>query len=176
MFNVDTMFNKKNINIPNTVSLIRLLLIPFFCFALINNQKTASVIFFLVIFLGDGIDGFLSRKLNQETYFGKIFDGVIDTVFFYSALVIITIIGKMSLIYLVLLLLPRLLTFFRELIKFLKTKKLTYESSTYRRMIALFIFILIFISLFKKDINLGALIVVIANYLALGLEWFFPRY
>ena len=170
------MFNNKNINIPNIVSFIRLFIIPFFCWALLNNNKTASIIFFLVIFLGDGLDGFLARQLNQETSFGKVFDGLIDTIFLYSALILITLTGKMSLIYLLLLLIPRQLTFFKELIRYQKIKKISYNTSTYRRMTAILVFTLIFISFFRSSINSVALMVIIVNYLAIGLEWFFPKY
>lgn len=166
----------KKINWPNSITLLRLVLIPFFCIFLINQRKIESMLLLLVIFIGDGIDGFLSRKFNQETYFGRIFDAIVDTIFLYSALITITFLGKLSLIYLVLLFIPRLLTFFIMVIKFFKTGRITYKTSRYRRMAALLLFILIFVSIFKSDVNIGALIIIIANYLGLCLELFFPKY
>ena len=57
--------------IPNVLTMIRLLLVPVFV--------TASVT--------DALDGFLARKLNQITDFGKLFDPLADKLMVLTALV-----------------------------------------------------------------------------------------
>ncbi len=74
---------EKRLNIPNTLSIIRLLLFP--VIFLLITKSTASnypyliFVFFLAIAL-DFFDGYLARKLSQETELGKILDPVADKI------------------------------------------------------------------------------------------------
>ena len=59
------------------------------------NQKTilfvTSGVIFVVAMLTDFIDGFLARKNNEITLFGKIFDPIADKIITTSALVMLSI-------------------------------------------------------------------------------------
>ncbi|WP_164995887.1 CDP-alcohol phosphatidyltransferase family protein [Miniphocaeibacter massiliensis] len=64
--------------IPNIISIFRIILIPFFVFQMINgNTLNAGLI---LIFSGftDFIDGYLARKFNWITDFGKVLDPAAD--------------------------------------------------------------------------------------------------
>ncbi|BDY05142.1 MULTISPECIES: CDP-diacylglycerol--glycerol-3-phosphate 3-phosphatidyltransferase [Ferrimonas] len=80
------------LNIPNILTLLRLILIPFFLvFYYIPWQyayMTAAGIFVLASFT-DALDGYLARKLNQTTPFGAFLDPVVDKVMVASALVVL---------------------------------------------------------------------------------------
>lgn len=67
-------------NIPNTLTAFRLVMIPFFCvFFVMGPQYYPYAGIVLVLSgLSDMFDGFLARKLNQETELGKILDPVAD--------------------------------------------------------------------------------------------------
>lgn len=68
----------KNFSIPNLLSLLRLLIIPFiFYFYLKGNLWVAAA---LVILSGitDALDGYLARHLNQITPLGKVLDPIAD--------------------------------------------------------------------------------------------------
>lgn len=169
------MKRNKIINWPNLITTLRFICIPFFLWTLVKAQITLSIILFLSITLGDVLDGFLAKKLKQQTYFGKLYDGITDTIFFYSTLITITFTEKLNIILLLLLILPRLWTFSKESYHYLKTRKITYDTSIYRKIAGVFIFILILISILKKNINLEALIAVIAIYLTIILERFLKK-
>jgi len=69
------------LNIPNQITLSRLV-INIFIFVIILNIETYNytmlfILSFVSIFL-DGIDGYLSRYLNQTSKFGGIFDQEVD--------------------------------------------------------------------------------------------------
>ncbi len=80
------MIYKRNniLNIPNIISLIRLLLSPFLF--LIIGLRGGSFwfiipIFLLLILISDIIDGSLARSLPKKSRFGKLFDVVADKFF-----------------------------------------------------------------------------------------------
>jgi len=68
-------------NLANRVTLARLLILPFIIFLLYtgnNLSKLFSVILFLLIMVGDKVDGIVARKLGKTTKFGKFLDSIID--------------------------------------------------------------------------------------------------
>ncbi len=73
--------------IPNMLTILRLILVPVFVVLFFNGQKIASLIVFLAASLTDLLDGYLARKLNQITDFGKLFDPLADKLMVLSALV-----------------------------------------------------------------------------------------
>lgn len=67
-------------NIPNTLTVLRIILIPFFCiFFLMGSDYYPYAGLMLVLSgLSDMFDGFFARKLHQETELGKILDPIAD--------------------------------------------------------------------------------------------------
>jgi cardiolipin synthase len=71
----------KQINIPNTLSFIRILTIPaIFLLILHSTRKNYPILItiFVVSIWLDFFDGYLARKFKQETELGKILDPVAD--------------------------------------------------------------------------------------------------
>ena len=68
-------------NIPNTLTLFRILLVPVFVLVFylpFQWSFLASAVIFLVAALTDWFDGYLARKLDQSTPFGAFLDPVAD--------------------------------------------------------------------------------------------------
>jgi cardiolipin synthase len=65
-------------NVPNTISLIRLALIPVFVWMVVEANYGWAGVLLGVIGATDWIDGFLARKLNQVTEIGKFLDPLAD--------------------------------------------------------------------------------------------------
>ena len=77
-------------NIPNKLTLFRVILIPvFMCFYLLSYQWSliSALIVFVVACLTDQLDGHLARKNNQITTFGKLMDPLADKLLVLSAFV-----------------------------------------------------------------------------------------
>jgi len=82
-------------NIPNTLTLFRIILIPVTIYTHYLDLKILSLGIFAFMAITDYLDGYFARKLNQETNFGAIFDPIADKVVgisFYSYLLINSII------------------------------------------------------------------------------------
>lgn len=77
-------------NLPNSVTFLRILLIPLIVYLLLstgipNNDLIAVVIFAIVAF-SDAIDGYLARRLDQVTVLGKLLDPIADKLLVLSVL------------------------------------------------------------------------------------------
>jgi len=75
-------------NPANLITFIRLLLgIPLIYF-LLNNKTLFAIILYVIILSLDFLDGFVARKLNCETIFGKNFDfavdGLVGTIYYFN--------------------------------------------------------------------------------------------
>ncbi len=78
---------KTVITIPNIVTLIRLLILPFVLISLNNGQNIQAFILILVAGFTDTLDGFLAKVLHQSTTVGKILDPIVDKIFTVSILI-----------------------------------------------------------------------------------------
>lgn len=82
------------INIPNSLSILRILMVPVLVLLIIHSTAKnylLLVISLLLTVLLDFFDGFLARKLSQETELGKILDPMADKlliIFIILALII----------------------------------------------------------------------------------------
>ena len=84
--------------IPNVLTIIRMLLIPVFVVLFFKGHKIASLAVFIAASLTDMLDGYLARKLNQITDFGKLFDPLADKLMVLTAMVCQTFWGPLPLI------------------------------------------------------------------------------
>lgn len=66
------------VNIPNTLTVLRLLLTPCFALLLGQGRRREALAVLVLAALSDGLDGFLARRLRQTTELGKILDPVAD--------------------------------------------------------------------------------------------------
>ena len=77
-------------NIPNILSLIRIILTPLFIILLFADFKMAkvfSLLVFAIAAITDAYDGHLARKYNQITPVGKFLDPVADKILVLSAFI-----------------------------------------------------------------------------------------
>lgn len=81
-------------NLPNKLTIFRVILIPFFLLALylIPNPwgQYIGVGIFVVAALTDFVDGFIARKYNLVTNFGKFMDPLADKMLVGAALIYLT--------------------------------------------------------------------------------------
>lgn len=70
------------LNVPNSITLLRLVLVFVFIYMLFMNYSRISLlIVFAIAAISDWFDGYFARKLNQKTQLGARLDQVIDRVF-----------------------------------------------------------------------------------------------
>ena len=79
-------------NLPNKLTLFRVILIPFFVFFLLSQaageaSDTIALIIFVIASLTDWLDGKIARKYNLITDFGKFMDPLADKLLVCSAMI-----------------------------------------------------------------------------------------
>ena len=87
--NVVTASENTNLfNIPNILTLFRMLLIPVFLLSYYQmpDKRYIAMLVFILASLTDCLDGYLARKLNQITSFGKLCDPLADKLMVLSML------------------------------------------------------------------------------------------
>lgn len=87
-------------NTPNKLTLLRTALVPFFMAFLLIDTIPYNYIWALIVFavasITDALDGYLARKYNQVTTFGKFLDPLADKVLVVSAVVCFIELGLAS--------------------------------------------------------------------------------
>ena len=78
-------------NLPNKLTLMRVILVPFFVFFLLTDfvpfSKIIALAIFIAAFVTDALDGHIARSRNLVTTFGKFLDPLADKVLVIAALV-----------------------------------------------------------------------------------------
>jgi len=83
------------VNLPNLITVFRLLLIPVFVIFLLEDKSNLALITFGIAGISDALDGFLARVLNQKTLFGAYIDPVADKLLLATAFVMLAIMGQL---------------------------------------------------------------------------------
>ncbi|MBO5246811.1 MAG: CDP-diacylglycerol--glycerol-3-phosphate 3-phosphatidyltransferase [Eubacterium sp.] len=87
-------------NLPNKLTILRVLLIPFFVFFLLvpvvpyNNYIAVGI--FIIASLTDLADGKIARKYNLVTNFGKFMDPLADKLLVCAALICLVATGQLA--------------------------------------------------------------------------------
>jgi len=88
-------------NLPNKLTVLRACMIPFFVFFMLTNvvghvSAYIACMIFVVASFTDFLDGYLARRDNLVTNFGKFMDPLADKLLVCSALICLTAIGRLE--------------------------------------------------------------------------------
>jgi cardiolipin synthase len=66
------------LNIPNIITLGRILAVPFIVWAIASNQMEIAFAIFIIAGVSDAVDGFLAKRFNMSSELGALLDPVAD--------------------------------------------------------------------------------------------------
>lgn len=81
-------------NLPNQLTMLRILMIPIFIVLIMNGMPYAAGILFIAAALTDALDGHIARSRGLITNFGKIMDPLADKLLVASALICLVDLGQ----------------------------------------------------------------------------------
>ena len=90
-----------NWNLPNALTLLRIVLVPFFIWAFVADGgeygalRWVAVVIFVVAIYTDKLDGDIARARGLITSFGKIADPIADKLLIGSALIMLSAVGEL---------------------------------------------------------------------------------
>jgi cardiolipin synthase len=85
------------LNLPNFLTLIRIVLIPFFLVLLASQLYFDALLVFILGGVTDAFDGFIARRMNQKTSLGAILDPVADKLLLMSSFIMLGMMGGIPL-------------------------------------------------------------------------------
>jgi cardiolipin synthase (CMP-forming) len=94
------------LNLPNIVTLVRILLIPLIVGVFYvpdawlswENRNLVATAIFILAAVTDWLDGYLARTLNQTSAFGAFLDPVADKLVVVGALIVLLTLGRVDMV------------------------------------------------------------------------------
>jgi CDP-diacylglycerol---glycerol-3-phosphate 3-phosphatidyltransferase len=88
---------RETFNLPNTITLLRISVVPFLFFLLAEPGKFWSLILailFVIASITDFFDGYIARKYQMITTMGKFLDPIADKIIVNTAMILLIPIGR----------------------------------------------------------------------------------
>lgn len=140
-------------HVPNALTILRILLIPLIVFYIFTGNYILAFVIFTISGLTDIIDGFLARKFNLISNFGKLMDPLADKLTQIATLTSLVITDIIPIWILIIVL-------FKEFImivgaSFLYGKDVVVYSKWYGKLATVLFYIAIVFSLLSKQFELN---------------------
>src|SRR2546421_3767407 len=87
------------LNVPNVLTLVRILLVPVLVVALLQTTphgSTVAAIVFALAAVTDGVDGWIARRSRSVTTFGKVMDPIADKLLIAAALISLVSLNRLD--------------------------------------------------------------------------------
>lgn len=140
-------------HVPNILTITRFLLIPFIVFFALQDNYIIAAVFLILSGLTDVADGYIARKYNCITDFGKLMDPLADK-FTQVATLLVLVVQEIIPLWIL------LVVVIKEFIlvvgaSFLYGKDLVVSSKWYGKISTVLFYVAIFFSMMFKQFNLN---------------------
>lgn len=139
-------------HIPNILTIIRFLLIPFILYFIFTEHFIEAFIFFTISGITDVADGFIARKFNLISNFGKLMDPLADKLTQIATLFSLVIVKIIPIWILVIVLIKEFIMIAGA--SFLYGKDVVVYSKWYGKLATVLFYIAIVLSLIFKQFNI----------------------
>ena len=153
-------------HIPNILTIMRFIFIPIILRAIFDGNYILGIIFFTVSGLTDVLDGFIARKFNLVSNFGKLMDPLADKLTQISVLAALVSVKIIPVWILTIVVLKELIMVVGA--SFLYGKDVVVYSKWYGKLATVLFYLAIVVTLFIKQLALTG----IWEYLDLGIYCF----
>lgn len=157
-------------HIPNILTVLRFVLIPFAVYYMLNDQYIMAITFICISGLTDVLDGAIARKFNFITNFGKLIDPLADKVTQLSLLGTLVLKNIVPLWILIIVLLKEAAMVAGA--SFLYGKELVVSSKWYGKAATVLFYLAIILSMFFREFNINNIFVLILYYIAVAMTIF----
>ena len=164
-------------NLPNKLTMSRLVLVPVFMAVMLEGYYLPALAIFCVAAITDFFDGYLARKKNLVSSFGKIMDPLADKLLVFSALVCFVQMGVISVWAPIIIIAREFFVTSMRVVAVSKGKVIAAswwgKIKTIFQMVAIIVAILLFLPIFPENISvmvtdilvwISAVITVVSGY------------
>ncbi len=164
---------------PNILSIMRLLLVPFFIYALLEGRDSTAFILFSIAVCTDAFDGYIARTKKMRTLLGCFLDPMADKVLLISSFVIFAMLKRIPSWVTITIVARDLIVFLGWGILSVSTGKskiepsITGKTATILQMVTVFIILLSFPSLIKNVVIILAIVFTVLSglhYIIFGFK------
>ena len=156
--------------IPNILTVLRFLLIPFILHFLVHDEFILAIVFLTLSGITDILDGTIARKFNFITNFGKLIDPLADKITQLSILWMLVSKNIIPLWILVIVLLKEATMVAGA--SFLYGKELVVSSKWYGKASTVLFYLAIVLTMIFKDLQIQSSIHLIIYYIAVIMTIF----
>lgn len=147
--------------LPNQLTILRIILSPVFLFLFLSDaiwMKQVSVLVYIIAALSDWYDGWLARKFNYITSWGKFWDPLADKILTSVAFIGFAIVDLIP-IWMVVIIVGRdvvitLLRVFADMKSYIFTTSYYAKWKTLLQMVFLYYLLILFVAQYTPEINL----------------------
>ena len=139
-------------HIPNILTIIRFIFIPIILYFIFTGNYVLGIVFFTISGVTDVLDGFIARKFNLISNFGKLMDPLADKLTQISVLASFVTVDIIPFWILVIVILKELIMVVGA--SFLYGKDVVVYSKWYGKLATVLFYLAIVISLITKQLNL----------------------
>lgn len=157
-------------HVPNILTMIRFVLIPFIIILIFQDKYLEAFIFLTASSLTDVLDGYIARKFNFITDFGKLIDPLADKATQLSILIALSLKNIIPLWVLIIVFIKEILMIVGA--SFLYGKELVVSSKWYGKLSTVLFYVAIVSSLAVKYFNIGFSFDTYIYYIAVAMTLF----
>src|SRR5665647_1390541 len=85
------------LNLPNFITLVRVILVPIVFWLLITGQTEVAFVLFIIAGISDAVDGYLAKTFGWQTELGAYLDPLADKLLIVSIFIALGVGGKLPL-------------------------------------------------------------------------------
>jgi CDP-diacylglycerol--glycerol-3-phosphate 3-phosphatidyltransferase len=146
--------------LPNQLTILRIILSPVFLIFFLSDQiwmKQVSVIIYIIAALSDWYDGWLARKFNYITSWGKFWDPLADKILTSVAFIAFAVVDLIP-VWMVIIIVGRdviitLLRVFADLKNYSFTTSYYAKWKTLLQMVFLYYLLILYVAQYTPEIN-----------------------
>ena len=138
-------------HVPNILTITRFLLIPFIVYFIFTEQFILAFVFFTISGITDVADGFIARKFNLVSNFGKLMDPLADKLTQISTLGSLALVNIIPLWILIIVLVKEFIMIVGA--SFLYGKDVVVYSKWYGKLATVLFYVAIVLSLIFRQFN-----------------------
>lgn len=156
------------ISIPNILTTLRLIIVPILGYAMNSERYVFAIILFTLGGITDVVDGYIARKFNMITKWGKVFDPLADKLMQITALTFLVIKDLIPIVVLIIVVLKELLMLIGGILLYTKGKTVI-GANWYGKLATVIFYFAIIATIILRIESLNNSYTIIAINISLGL-------
>lgn len=150
-------------NIPNMLTIIRIILVPIFVGTFFLISKWVALVVFIIAGITDALDGFIARKYNMQTELGAVLDPFADKLMLMSVLTVFTVRGYIPMIVLIVVASKELFMIYGGIRFYLSKKKIVIPANKFGKISTILFYLSIILITFDFNEILNNVLIFIAT-------------